>query len=281
MDARDNGKDAMTTTGFMLKALTRAPLRVLSTGTLVACASLALVAGCSSKPELTAPETTVSPYGATGPNRPVFAIAPLRNESGVSVVDTLRISDALAARCAEVHDLSCLPVNRTLAAMRALGMPEVRSPEDARRLAMAVGADAIIVGSITAYDPYDPPKLGLTLGLYAREGSSITRRPSAATDPKSIQLQPDETRWTGGAFANQPLSVISEMLDAANHEVLMNVQRYAEGRHDSASALGWKRYVKSMDLYTDFAAYWSVYRLMNQERLRLAREPAPQKTAPK
>lgn len=228
--------------------------------------------GCQSKPELVAPEVVVAPYGATNMQTPVFAVAPLRNESGVSVADTLRVGDALCARLAEVRGIAALPLNRTISAMRALRMSEVRTPEDARRLAAAVGADALIVGSVTAYDPYDPPKMGLTLGLYARPGSVLTTQTSAPLDLKAMQTQPDETAWSSATFADKPLNVVSEHLDAANHEVLMNVQRYAEGRHRSGTALGWERYIKSMDLYTDFAASWAVQRLMQQERLRVARQ---------
>ncbi|CAN5692907.1 hypothetical protein BH11PLA1_BH11PLA1_03060 [soil metagenome] len=244
---------------------------------LTALTSLLMMSGCASTPpELVAPAVTVAPYSTSSAARPVFAVAPLRNESGVSFADTLRVTDAVAARCAEVRGIACLPVNRTLAAMRAMQITEIRTPQQAQQLAAAVGADGVIVGSVTAYDPYDPPKIGLTLGLYARANSALTPGAPMGLDPAALRTRATEGP-AASEFTLQPLSVISEHLDAASHEVLMNVQRYAEGRSRAGSALGWERYIKSMDLYTDFAASFAVYQLMQEERLRLARAGAPER----
>jgi hypothetical protein len=227
-----------------------------------------VLAGCSpTQPELTPPEVLVSPYGLA--NQPLWAVAPLRNESGTSTADVLQISDALVARINEVRGLTCVPMNRTLAAMRALRMPEIRSAEDALMLADALGVDAIIAGSLTAWDPYDPPKVGLALGLYP-SGRTLQLR----ADPRSLQLAARDASPDTGRLAMdltpRPWVVVSDHLDAANHGVLWNVRRYAEGRHHHDTALGWRRYTASMDLYTDFAAFWAVYRILQEEQIRLA-----------
>ena len=60
-----------------------------------------------------------------------------------------------------------------------------------------------------------------------------------------------------------------EHLDASNHEVLIELKEYAKGRHDPKSALTWRRYTASMDLYTQFAAYHSVKHLLQEEQRRL------------
>jgi hypothetical protein len=228
----------------------------------------AVQAGCSpAQPELTPPEVLVSPYGLA--NQPLWAVAPLRNESGTSTADVLLVSDALVARINEVRGLSCVPMNRTLAAMRALRMPEIRSAEDALLLAEALGVDAILAGSLTVWDPYDPPKIGLALGLYP-SGRTLQLR----TDPRSLQLAARDGSDGSGrpdmGLTPRPWVVVSDHLDAANHGVLWNVRRYAEGRHHHDTALGWRRYTASMDLYTDFAAYWGLYRILQEEQIRLA-----------
>lgn len=233
---------------------------------LIPCAAAllaAILAGCANKPDLVAPEVLVSPYSPATSNV-VWAVAPLANESGTSAVDSMMVTDAIVARAAEIRGIATLPLNRTLAAMRALRMPAVRSPADARRLADALGADAIIVGSITAYDPYDPPKIGLMLGIYSRQ-----RDAKGMLDPRALQAAP--TDKTPLAMSDDPSSIINEHLDAQNHEVLTNLRRYAQGRHDPDSAMGWKRYTASMELYAEFAAYWSVYRLLQEEQLRVTR----------
>lgn len=231
-----------------------------------------LVFGCAKPPELMPPEKLVSPYSTTA-GRPLWAVVPLANESGTTVADVLMVTDALVARTAEIPGITVLPLNRTLAAMRAIRMPVVSSPADARRLADTLGAEGVIVGSITAYDPYDPPKLGLTLGLYTRD------RSRNAIDPRRLQATGADVP-VAGAFGDEPAALVSEHLDAQNHEVLMNLKRYAEGRHDPSSAMGWRRYTASMELFTEFAAYWSVYRLLEEERIRLARTNVATSTRP-
>lgn len=245
------------------------------------CALLALaclpfclpLAGCySTRPELVAPEALVSPYSIAA--EPLWAVAPLRNDSGTSLAEPLMLGDALVARLNEVRGLTVLPMNRTLAAMRYLRMTEVATAEDAVALADALGVDAIVAGSLTAFDPYDPPKLGYSLGLYRSTRTrmaELASRPGRGADPKSIQTSPRELGAVAVAEATRPLIVVNDHLDAANHAVLMNVKRYAEGRHDAETSLGWRRYTASMELYQDFSAYWAAYRLLQEERLRQVR----------
>jgi hypothetical protein len=222
------------------------------------------MAGCGGE-QLTPPEVLVSPYGPTsadgGP--PVWAVVPLANESGTSAANVGQVSDAVVARVAEVRGLAVLPLNRTLAGMRAMGMDAVRSPADARALARTLGADGIIVGTITAYDPYDPPRLGLTLGLFTLD------RAGPGLDPQTLRTAGSEPAV--GAGQGDAETVVSDYVDAANHEVLMELKRFASGRHEPESALGWRRYTASMPLFTEFAAHRAVGRLLERERLRLAR----------
>lgn len=226
--------------------------------------------GCAGKPELAPPQVLVAPYGTDG-DEVIIAVAPLANESGTSAADPLQVGDAIVARLSEARGLSGVPMNRTIAAMRALGMTGVRTPAEARTLADALGADGIIAGSITAYDPYEPPKLGLALALFARRGA-LEAGPSELLDPRALATAPSDAGTTGASAQNRPLSVVSEHLDATSHEVLFNVRTYAEGRHEHDSALGWRSYTASMGRFTEFAAYWTVARLLEEERLRLARD---------
>jgi hypothetical protein len=236
----------------------------------------ALLAGCAQKPELVAPAVLTSPYD-TSRGEVLWAVVPLRNESGSSLADSHAISDKIVAAAAQVRGVRVLPLNRTMAAMRALKMKELTGPGDARQLAAELGADGILVGSITAYDPYDPPVLGLSLALIARPGSMD--RAGADLDTRVLAAQPaDYNPFPRSAYREPPASVVAAHLDAKNHQVLMDLKRYAEGRHNPQTALGWRRYVVSMDLFSEFAAWHAVGRLLDQEWLRLSRvddrEPA-------
>ena len=215
--------------------------------------------------QLVAPDVLQSPYPASR-GEVLFAVAPPVNESGVSGVDVLAVGDQLVAAISEAHGLSAVPMNRTLAAMTAKGIPAVRTPRDARVLADALGVDAVIVASVTAYDPYDPPKLGLALGLFMHDVDT-----ASTLDPTKLQSAytdqtPSQARTT---YPEHPASTVVDHLDGANHEVLIDLKEYAKGRHDPKSALTWHRYTASMDLFTQFAAYHAVQRLLQQEHNRL------------
>lgn len=220
--------------------------------------------GCAQKEELVPPVTLSSPYPAAR-GEVLIAVAPPANESGVSSIDVLAVGDQLVAAVSEAHGLSGIPMNRVLAAMTAKGLPAIRTPREAKILADALGADGVIVASVTAYDPYDPPKLGLALGLFMRDAQDAIQ-----VDPKELSsAYTDQPRVNRTTFTDRPASTVVEHLDASNHEVLLQLKEYARGRHDPKSALTWRRYTASMDLYTQFAAYQCVKRLLQQERFRL------------
>ena len=229
-------------------------------------------AGCATTSRgLRLPTVLVSPYGARDGDV-IWAVAPPRNESGVSAVDPLEVADAIAATIQEVRGISAVPVNRTLAAMRALGMERVESAADARRVALAMGVDGVIVGTISAWDPYEPPSLGMSLALYGRPGGSgRLEDQSAEVDPRALTSAARERRLPSAHSGATPLSTVSEHLDASNHAVLAQLRAYAEGRNDPTSALGWRSYLASMTLFTKFASHRLAAELLDKERLRLAR----------
>ncbi len=157
--------------------------------------------GCaSSKDPLGTPTALVAPY-ETIQGDVLWAVAPPRNESGVGLLDPLTIADTLAATIQEVRGVSVVPVNRTIGAVRALGMYQVTSGADARRLALELGVDAVVVGSITAWNPYKPPRLGLSLALYGRPGSDRLTERSADIDPRQLTSATTERRLPNAGAA--------------------------------------------------------------------------------
>jgi hypothetical protein len=96
--------------------------------------------------------------------------------------------------------------------------------------------------------------------------------PAEGLDVRALRYQPTDYQYfPRSAFSDAPASVVSEFLDGKNHQVQMDLQRYARGRHDPASALGWRRYLASMDLFSEFGAWHAVERLLAHESIRLAR----------
>ena len=79
----------------------------------------ALLGGCgTTPPPLKTPTRHIAPYAA------VIAVAPLANESGVTIDPRTRaeVSDDLIAAVNQVEGWAAVPLDRTLSAMAGLGM---------------------------------------------------------------------------------------------------------------------------------------------------------------
>lgn len=212
------------------------------------------------------PVERVLPGPQIGGDR-LWAVVPLRNESGTSAVDTLRITDQLGASITQVRGLRAKPTNAVIDAMRALDIGVIDDPAQARALAEALGVDGLILGTITAYDPYDPPTIGISLALLDRTGQNASGN---QLDPKRLSTQPTAySYFPRTSRQSVPASSIALHLDGRNHAVLERVRRFAEGRHDTRGAYGWRRYLASMDLYERFAVDAAIGDLLEGERLRL------------
>ncbi|MEM8756152.1 MAG: hypothetical protein AAGF47_00030 [Planctomycetota bacterium] len=237
-----------------------------------------LAAGCHG-PALVPPNTLTSPYDVAR-GEVLWAVVPLSNESGTSILDPASVSDAVVRACQQIEGIRCLPLNRVIAEMRGLNMAAVRSPSEAAVLAERLGVNVLIVGTITDYDPYDPPRLGFSL---------VLETAGNLTSPDSADFGLDALRGSVGEDSSSPRARVryeqlpsasaSVVLDGRNHATLMELRRFAEGRHDPSSARGWEGYLASMPLYTEFAAHAAVSRLLDLERLRLARAGAARVSA--
>ncbi|MGP1271892.1 MAG: hypothetical protein ACTS22_01020 [Phycisphaerales bacterium] len=231
-----------------------------------------LLAGCQS-PSLTPPTRLTSPYDSSR-GEVLWAVAPLTNESGTSLVPTDELTDAIVRACQQIEGVRCLPQNRVIAEMRGLGIRAIASPADAQRLAERLGVNGLIIGTITDYHPYEPPKLGLALALETSGpapfvGDDLSLETLRGSTGERVTEQPGTARYT-----QVPAASLAVVFDGRHHDTLMELQRFAEGRHDPDAARGWRVYLASMPLFTEFAAQAAVSRLLDEERLRLARARA-------
>lgn len=231
------------------------------------------------------PEPLVSPYDSTR----LMAVAPLINESGTTHADGLLLADLLAQQLEQATRVDVLPVNRTLAAMEAAGLARLAGPGDAVQLLRLLGADYLVVGTITAYDPYDPPRLGVALELY---GNPRARAGAGGPDPRGLARaaagpQTQAFVRSGG----EPLTRLSAFFDAASPDVRAALGRYADRRGVDMNDRGWRRhwplrsaaerqserlYRIRMDLYSEFVSYEMCWRLLAAEWRRVAPEAIAQ-----
>lgn len=248
---------------------------LLAAGRLVMVSVLLFAAaGCSnSRQALTPPQEVIAPYDSSL-GAPIWAVAPLRNESGTGTVDALAMTDRVISAAAQVRGIQVLPLNRTLEAMRSLDIREILTLSDLQRLAEAMNVDAVLAGAITAWDPYTPT-IGLTLALHLREGR-LQSPARQRIDPISLQMRPTDGYTVSGRidFEEGPASVAAQHLDGKNQGVQMRVEAYARGRSEPDTALGWRRYIASMDLFSEFGAYDTVSALIDREWQRVSRAEA-------
>ncbi len=225
--------------------------------------------GCQTAPDLEPAGVTLAPYDQSH-GELLWAVAPLRNESATTTVDPLTMSDRVVEAIEQVKGIRCLPMNRTLETMRVLRIPMIRTPAEANKLADALGVDALVVGAITAYDPYDP-RIGMALSLVPRTVAmnGVAEVQPAALDSRKVQASPTEV--VAASALGEPSSSVSALFDGKNQSVQMDVRTYAEGRADKGSAAGWRRYLRSVDLFSEFAAFRLVDQLVQKETIRLAR----------
>ncbi len=266
----------MTTAQPMLAASRVARLIRRRLAPFLLLAPLALGA-CTSPPEFVPPLTLTAPaYRTPGGPELIWAVAPLRNESGVGAAPAEAVTDALVEQVEQIEGVASVPLNRTLAAMRALEMPYIDTPAEAVALAQTLGVDAIIVGTITSWDPYDPPVIGMALALFVTPGSVMATPPTEPVadpgppDPVLLQSAPRDATLPGSQWNTRPISVVSRVLDGSNHAVQMSCKEFAEGRSPTVSALGWRRYLASMPLYAEFASFRLCADLLDAERQRIA-----------
>ena len=223
---------------------------------------LACVAGCASDDKLTAPTTIQSPW----PEERTWAVVPFLNESGVSAVDTLTISDHFVAELDGVDGIACIPLNRSLAAMRALGLRAVTNDQDARAVMRTLQVDGLMVGSITAYEPYRPLQLGVATQIYTSDTPA-----ESVSNADALLLPAHESGSGAQAVATSgPSAEYSRVYDAQNHDVLMRLQSYASGRFAPKSGFREGIYLASIDAFSSFVAFDTIQELMKEESARVA-----------
>lgn len=241
-------------------------LLVLSTG--------CQLTGAGHKPELTSPH----------PRGQVWAVVPLNNESGSQSVDALRLTDRLVAHVERVEGIDTLPLNRVLATMRRMEIPAVTSVNEALALRRALNVDAVVAGTVSAYDPYDPPKLGLVVELY-HVGADDVRGVNIRGISRAATDQDARPTREGDAGPAQPVVRVSGHFDAADPATHARLEAYGKqhsvtdedktrtGLFTKYDPIGPRLYRISTDLYGDFATFQVVRRLIQAEAQRLAPEP--------
>ena len=183
-----------------------------------------------------------------GLKRQTWAVAPTLDLSGQNV-DPLLQSDIVFGQLQQVQGLTAIPVNRVVEVYASLKIAQVQSEEQAAVVCDLLGCDALLVPTVTLYDPYSPPKLGASLQLFQKSWNFT--RPQQV-DPRELARQA-APELTQSLPANGNFLQVVGMYDAANGSTREALWMYSEGRNDPKGPLGSKEYLVSMDRYCGFA----------------------------
>ncbi|MEZ6070763.1 MAG: hypothetical protein R3C10_10935 [Pirellulales bacterium] len=125
-----------------------------------------LAAGCRFIPDLSNEPVVRNPF----PQLSRVAVVPFFNQSTEASVDGREVALAYYDQLSQVPGFEVTPIGvvENLMVDRHL---QLTNADDARRLAQVLatemGVDAVVIGAITDYDPYYPPRMGLRVEWYA------------------------------------------------------------------------------------------------------------------
>ncbi|MGQ9576078.1 MAG: hypothetical protein ACUVUC_12245 [Thermoguttaceae bacterium] len=123
---------------------------------------LLVLSGCAVLPELAHEPTLHNPF----PELSKVAIAPFFNLSDEPTLDGRQFALAYFNELQLVPGFEVVPIGVVEQAIRETGN-RLASPEDARRLAQHLQVDAIVIGAVTDYSPYYPPRCAMQVEWYA------------------------------------------------------------------------------------------------------------------
>ena len=118
--------------------------------------------GCSLLPEIAHEPTLHNPF----PQLSKVAVVPFFNQSTEATVDGRQYALSYFNELQLVPGFEVVPVDVVEQTITQLGI-RLENPAEVRRLAQALGVDAVVLGTVTDFSPYYPPRCGLRVEWYA------------------------------------------------------------------------------------------------------------------
>lgn len=126
---------------------------------------IAFSGGCSLFPETRQRDVIHNPF----PQLKRIAVLPFFNQSSQPTVNTELVAEKYYAALQSVPGFEVLPIGVTKAQwlQYSLTRGEPSTGSDFQELARMMGVEAIVVGSVTDFDAYYPPRMAMTVHWYA------------------------------------------------------------------------------------------------------------------
>ena len=134
--------------------------------TLLRLACLALLAfgsGCSLVPDIKHKPQLINPF----PQLRTIAVLPFSNQSEEPTLSGERVALAYNNELQAIRGFEVLPLGVVKAKLREFRPQDNWSGADFQEFAQMLGVDAILLGSVTDYDPYYPPRMSMKVNWYA------------------------------------------------------------------------------------------------------------------
>lgn len=129
---------------------------------LVLAACAVTLAGCAFFPDVRRKPQIVNPF----PQLHTIAVLPFFNQSEEPTLSGNRVAMAYMHELQAIRGFEVLPLGAVQAKMLQFNRP-LSSGEDFQAFAQFLGVDAVLVGSVTDYQPYYPPRMTMKVNWYA------------------------------------------------------------------------------------------------------------------
>ena len=123
---------------------------------------LCVLSGCAIAPRPSRQPQVHNPF----PQLTKVAVAPFFNSSSERTVDGRRVALAYFNELQSVPGFEVVPMGVVEAAMQQHHI-DLAGPNDARKLAQLLQVDAVVIGAVTDYSAYYPPRCGLQVEWYS------------------------------------------------------------------------------------------------------------------
>ncbi|MEZ6133870.1 MAG: hypothetical protein R3C53_03060 [Pirellulaceae bacterium] len=124
--------------------------------------NLFVLSGCSLVPDVRHKPQLINPF----PQIRSVAVLPFINQSQEPTLSGERVALAYMNELQAIRGFEVLPLGAVKAKLSEVNRP-LSSGEDFQQFAAALGVDVVLVGSVTDYDAYYPPRMSLKVSWYA------------------------------------------------------------------------------------------------------------------
>ena len=146
-------------------------------------------AGCSLVPDVKHKPQLINPF----PQLRTIAVLPFSNQSEEPTLSGERVALAYSNELQAIRGFEVLPLGAVRAKLIEFRRP-LASGEDFQDFARFLGVDAVLIGSITDYDPYYPPRMSMKVNWYAAHPGFHPVEPGYGL-PWGTKAEKDIPRW--------------------------------------------------------------------------------------